>query len=436
MTDRLAEIINADQANSWYRHSLETPFVSTSKPENIHARVCVVGAGFAGLAAAVGLHERGFDDVVVVEAGEVGHGASGRNGGFVFGGYSLSPQALVRQQGVSRAREMYQLTTAAVELIRQRVGQYQIDCQLQNAGAMLADWFDRPDALQQEMQFMNQSMGANWKFIPRAQLRQQLATDRYYDGLLEPDAAHFHPLSYAVGLAEVLDKAGIPVWQHCPVTSIKRTHKRWCVSAGDIEITADQVVLACGGYQQILKAKPRQAILPISTYIMVTEPLPDSLPKLIREPWAVYDTRFAFDYYRPLPGQRLLWGGRITVRDPDVKTIEKRLRADMARVFPELAKVKADYVWSGLMGYPRHEMPMIGESEPGLWHLTGFGGHGVAPTTAIGDLLAATISENDKRYQWFKQYDLKSVFGPAGLIAAQLNYWYLQTRDYWRDPQR
>ncbi|MBE9548977.1 MAG: FAD-binding oxidoreductase [Proteobacteria bacterium] len=436
MTDKLAAIINADQANSWYRHSLETAFSSTSAPVNTQTKVCVVGAGFAGLAAATGLHERGFDDVVVVEAGEVGHGASGRNGGFIFGGYSLSPQALVRQQGVFRAREMYQLTTTAVELIRQRVAQYQLDCQFHDAGVMLADWFDRPDKLHKEMQFMNQSMGANWEFVPRSQLCRQLETDRYYDGLLETDAAHFHPLAYATGLAKVLDNAGIPVWQHCPVTSIQRDGNRWCVKAGEVEVIADQVVLACGGYQQILKAKPRQAILPISTYIMVTERLPELLPKLIRPAWAVYDTRFAFDYYRPLPDQRLLWGGRITVRDPDVKTIEKRLRADMARVFPALANVKADYVWSGLMGYPRHEMPMIGESEPGLWHLTGFGGHGVAPTTAIGDLLAAAISENDKRYQWFKQYDLKSVFGAAGLIAAQLNYWYLQTRDYWRDPQR
>ena len=436
MSAEISAKIYAEQANSWYRHSLRAPFKASSVAVNTRTRVCVVGAGFAGLAAATGLHERGFDDVVVVEAGEVGHGASGRNGGFVFGGYSLATQDLARQQGIERARQMYELTTAAVKLIRQRSETYRLDCQFRNTGVMLADWFDRPDQLQQQLQFMNQDMGASWEFIPRSQLRQQLDSGRYYDGLLEPGAAHFHPLAYACGLADNLQNAGIPVWPHFPVTAIKRESSHWLVKSGGIEIKADQVVLACGGYQQILKAPPARAIMPISTYIMVTEPLPEKLPKLLAAPWAVYDTRFAFDYYRPLPEQRLLWGGRITVRDPDTTTIEQRLRHDMARVFPELADVKADFVWSGLMGYPRHQMPMIGQSEPGLWHLTGFGGEGVAPTTAVGELLAAAISEDDQRYQWFDKYDLKSVFGPAGLIAAQLNYWYLQTRDYWRDPQR
>ncbi|MCF6264907.1 MAG: FAD-binding oxidoreductase, partial [Xanthomonadales bacterium] len=313
---------------------------------------------------------------------------------------------------------------------------YQLDCQFQSTGVMLADWFNRSDKLQEQLQFMNQQMGANWEFVPREQLRQAINSERYYDGLLEPGAAHFHPLAYVHGLATTLQDAGIPVWQHFPVTDIQRVNKKWRVTSGKVEIMADQVVLACGGYQSILKAKPARAVMPISTYVMVTEPLPTILPELLATPRAVYDTRFAFDYYRRLPDNRLLWGGRISVRDPNTTTIEKRLRSDMARVFPALENVKADFVWSGLMGYPRHQMPMVGESEPGLWHLTGFGGEGVTPTTAVAELLATAISEGDTRYLWFKPYNLKSVFGPAGLIAAQLNYWYLQTRDYWRDPQK
>ncbi len=423
-------------AESWYRAvSGQQPPETTSR-DKTQCRVCVVGAGFAGLATAIALHERGIDDVLVLEAGEVGHGASGRNGGFVFGGYSLSPEALAKQRGLKRAQEMYQLTTDAVDLIAQRVHKYQIDCQHKAAGIMLADWFDRPDLLQQQLEFMNREMGANWEFYPRSELRQQLDTERYYDGLLEPGGAHFNPLQYARGLASHLESVGIPVWQHSPATEIKPCGKRWQVNVAGTWVEADQVVLACGGYQKILNSPPRSAILPIATYIMVTEALPQQLPDLIRQPWAVYDTRFAFDYYRPLPDNRLLWGGRISIRDPQPKLVETMLRRDLARVFPQLAEVQVDYVWSGLMGYPRHQMPMIGQSSPGLWHVTGFGGHGVAPTTALGELLAAAISTGDQRYRWFDHYPLKPVFGHLGMLAAQLSYWQYAFRDWWRDPQR
>jgi len=431
-------------ANSWYQASLGQRAYKAPAAENAQTRVCVVGAGFAGLATAIGLYERGFTDVVVVDAGEVGHGASGRNGGFVFGGYSLSPQALVKQQGEIRARQMYELTTSALNIIRQRTNSYSIDCQFKDTGIIMADWFGQDHKLRQEQAFMNDVLGANWEFVPRAELSTQLSSARYYSGLLEPDGAHFHPLAYANGLADKLNTAGIPVWTHSPVTEIKprqkETGKGWLVKAqtasGEIRLQADTVIMACGGYQKIQALPPARAILPIATYIMVTEPLGEILDTLIKPEWAVYDTRFAFDYYRPLADKRLLWGGRISIRDPDKTAIESLLRKDLKTVFPGLAGVKADYVWSGLMGYPRHQMPMIGESEPGLWHLTGFGGHGVAPTTALGELMAATLSENDTRYQWFGNYNLKSVYGSAGMLAAQLNYWYLQYRDYLNDPQR
>ncbi len=423
-------------AESWYRASAINSLPVTTVRENVQCRVCVVGGGFAGLATAVGLQERGFNDVLVVEAGEVGHGASGRNGGFIFGGYSLSPQALVKQQGEARAREMYQLTTAAVGLIEQRVKAYAIDCQHRAAGVMLADWFNRPDLLQQKQRFMQQKLATSWEFYPRSELRRQLDSERYYDGLLEREAAHFNPLQYAQGLAAKLQRGGVEVWQNSPVTEIKAKGNKWQLAVAGVHVETEIVVLACGGYQKILRAPPRSAILPIATYIMVTEALPESLPELISQPWAVYDTRFAFDYYRPLPGQRLLWGGRISIRDPQPQIIEAMLRRDLARVFPQLTEVKADYVWSGLMGYSRQQMPMIGQSKPGLWHLTGFGGHGVAPTTAVGELLAAAISEGDQRYRWFDHYALKPVFGHLGLLAAQLNYWQYALRDWWRDPQK
>jgi glycine/D-amino acid oxidase-like deaminating enzyme len=187
--------------------------------------------------------------------------------------------------------------------------------------------------------------------------------------------------------------------------------------------------VSCGGYIDGFHPPLARAVLPISTYVMVTEPLGEKLRDYLREDYAVYDTRFAFDYYRPLPDTRLLWGGRISIREQP-RDIAELLRSDLVKVFPALADVRVDYAWGGLMGYSRHKMPHIGQLQPGLWYCQSFGGHGVAPTTAGGEIMAAALAEGDTRYQEFADFGPTSTFGPAGLLGAQLSYWYYELRDW------
>ena len=189
------------------------------------------------------------------------------------------------------------------------------------------------------------------------------------------------------------------------------------------------VVLACGGYLARLRRRVDEAVLPIATYVMVTAPLGARMADVLSTPAAVYDTRFAFDYYRPLPDTRLLWGGRISVVDRSPRDVEKMLRRDMLRVFPQLGDVAIDFAWSGLMSYAPHEMPHVLEAEPGLWVAQGFGGHGVAPTTAAGELLASAIAEGDRRWTMLARYGLQPAFKPAGFLAAQASYWWAQSKD-------
>jgi len=173
--------------------------------------------------------------------------------------------------------------------------------------------------------------------------------------------------------------------------------------------------------------------LPIATYVMVTEPLADRMHEILHTKAAIYDTRFAFDYYRPLPDSRLLWGGRISVLDRSPEAVKKLLYRDLMKVFPQLRDVKIDFAWSGLMSYSRHEMPQIAEIEKGLWCGQAFGGHGVAPTTFAGELLAAAIAEGDLRWKDMASYGLVSALKPAGFVGAQLAYWWLQAKDGWKD---
>ena len=403
----------------------------------IEAEVCIVGAGFAGMATALGLLERGVKDVVVLEAQRVGHGASGRNGGFVFGGYSLDCADLLAQLGPERARAVYALTRTAVDLIRQRIARHAIDCEAVEGGALLANWFDDEAILRRQQQLMEQHFGVTWRFIDKAELAQWVQSERYTAALLEPDAFHFHPLKYALGEAAAIESLGGRILEGSRATAVASRAGGMRVTTDHGAVHAPHVVIAGGGYLANLVPQLERAILPIATYVMATEPLGDALHAVLPSRAAVYDTRFAFDYYHKLNDTRLLWGGRISVRDRDPRDIAAFLKQDMLKVFPSLRDARVEHAWGGMMSYARHKMPQIGRlqdgAQRGLWYGLGFGGHGVAPTTAAGELLAAAIAHGTPLPEGFERYGLPRTWRPAGLVAAQATYSWLQWKDRWRE---
>lgn len=394
--------------------------------------VCIIGAGFAGLATAMSLVERGVTDIAILEAEQVGHGASGRNGGFVFGGFSLGEQALLAAVGDEAARKLYRLTLDAVEAIRRRIARHGIDCAAREAGVYLANWFGDERILERHQRFMQEKMGVSWRRIDREELAETLHTARYSGALFEPGAFHFHPLKYARGLARVLAEAGVAIHEGSRAGRIERDGALWRVTTAAGEVRARDVVMCCGGYLKRLHPRLARATLPIATYVMTTEPLGERLRSALRTDAAVYDTRFAFDYYRPLPDTRLLWGGRISVRERKPSEVATLLYRDMLRVYPQLAGVKVEHAWSGLMSYGRHRMPQLGRLPDGLWYGMGFGGHGVGPTTLAGEVLAAAIQGDLSGVSGFAPWGLPFAGGPAGLAAAQLTYWYHELRDWLR----
>ena len=391
--------------------------------------VCVIGGGVAGLNTALGLVERGQANVVLLEARSVGFGASGRNGGFVFGGYSRGEARLVDDLGAETAREVYGWTTDAVRRIRSRVDHYGIDCDVVAGGVIWANWFADPGPLRARQSLLASRYGVDWVWLDRDEMRRRIASERYSDGLYESAAFHFHPLRYARGIAGVLQDGGVRIHEDTPAIAVERDADGWRVTTPAGEVRARTVVLACGGYLARLRRRVDDAVLPIATYVMVTEPLGERMQDVLRTPAAVYDTRFAFDYYRPLPDSRLLWGGRISVLDRSPAEVEALLVRDMLRVFPQLRGVAIDYAWSGLMSYAPHEMPHVTEAEPGLWVAQAFGGHGVAPTTAAGELVASAIVEGDTRWKRLSRYGLQPAFKPFGFAAAQAGYWWAQAKD-------
>ncbi len=425
--------MHPNPAISYYRAT--TPDAPSWPPlkGGVDAHVAVIGGGFAGLNTALGLVEHGVGDVCLLEAERIGHGASGRNGGFVFAGYSLGERSLLRQLGDARARALFTRTVEAVRCIRTRVQQHGIACEPVDAGVLWANWFRDPEVLRSRQQLLAEHFGVQWDWVPREALREQLRTERYSDALYERNALHLHPLKYAQGLARVASERGVRVHEGSAAIALRRDGEGWRVRTAAGEVRARHVVLACGGYLAGLKARVDRAVLPIATYVMVTEPLGARLHEAIATSSAIYDTRFAFDYYRKLPDERLLWGGRISVRNRSAAEVQKLLRRDLARVYPQLADARIDYAWSGLMSYARHEMPQIGGDGQGLWWAQAFGGHGLAPTTVAGQLLAEAIADRGDGWRAFERYGLVSAWRPLGYLAAQGSYWWLQARDAWKD---
>ncbi len=397
------------------------------------ADVIVVGAGLAGLVTALELARGGLKPLVL-EAHVVGWGASGRNGGIVSPAFACGSEAIAARVGVEAARALHRLTIEGVGRVRGYISDLGIAGADPIPGLLNLRRFDRSDDLHAYAAEFAQDFGYALTYLNRDAIRERLVSDRYYHGLADAEAFHIHPLNYLRGLAAELERLGGRIYEGSPAlqAQFKGAEKRIKTAQG--EARARRIVFATGGYTDGLVPRLKRAVLPIATYMMVSEIAPDLIASAIRTREAILDDRRASDYYRVIEGgNRLLWGGRITTRAASSAGLAQELRREMIGVFPQLAGLKTDLSWSGQMGYARHLMPQVGEMEPGAWHITAFGGHGLNTTAVAGKVLAEAILGETDRLNMFAAFGLDWAGGPLGLAAAQATYWKLQAQDWWRE---
>jgi gamma-glutamylputrescine oxidase len=419
--------------DTYYSRTAATSDTYPPAAGRIQADVCIVGGGLAGLTAAEKLARSGRS-VVLLEANRVAWGASGRNGGFVSAGYATGLSAIERRVGADGARELFRLSMEGVDIVRRHIDGLGIHEAHPVPGIAKALRYNSRGALQAASERQQREFGLSLRYLPREEVRGLFASPKYHEALLDEGAFHFHPLNYGRALAHAAVRQGAAIHEGSAVLSADLDGPRKILRTKDAEIAAGHVVFATGGYTGAVLPALRKAFLPIATYVLLTEHAPDLVRSAIRTKAAILDDRRAGDYYRVVDdGSRILWGGRITTRTTDPRDIAAVLRREMVTTYPQLAGLKVDVAWSGLMSYARHLMPQIGQWKPGLWYCTAFGGHGMNTTAIGGTVIAEGIAGESDRYRLFAPFGLDWNGGVLGRAAVQLTYWGYQAADAARE---
>ncbi len=413
-------------AESWYEATrVATPERSRLNFE-LDVDLCVIGGGLAGLTVAREVAKRGWS-VAVLEAGRVAWAASGRNTGFVLPGFHEDADTMVERIGLDHTRQLWALSEEGVDYVRRTIEETGMPGVEQVAGWLHVSKTDGDDQVRAHVERLRW-IGAQVEAWPTERVREALPNPRYFGAIHYPRAFHIHPLNYALGLAAAAEAAGARIFEDTPALSIDPAGVRKRIATPNARVRASHVVLAGNVHLGELMPQLAATLLPLTTFVMVSQPLGPQLAQVIRYRGGVSDTDRADNHYRIVGGanpgeQRLQWSGRVRVWEADPRWIGRGLVRDIRRNFPDLGKVEIAYLWSGTIGHAIHRMPQVGEIERGLWVASAFGGHGLNTTAMAGELIARGIVEGDETWRMFAPYELVWAGGRLGRVVAQGLYW-------------
>ncbi len=416
----------AEHIRSYYAASANPAPARPALRGDVTADVCIVGAGIAGCSTALHLAERGYR-VMVLEGRRVGWGASGRSGGQAIFGFASGQDKLIAHVGPAAAKQMFDVSVEALDLLKTRVERHAIDCDL-HWGQMHVAIKPRHETELQAWrdELVGQYGYTSLEWLEQAQVRGLLDTDRYLGGLLDRRSGHLHPLNYTLGLAAAAEAAGAVIHEDSLVTGIEHGATATVRTASG-SVQAKHVVLCCNAYlDEAISRRLRARIMPVGTYIVATAPLGEErIRRLMRENLAVTDINWVLDYFRCSADHRLLFGGRVSYSGLNPATTHRATRARMLKVFPQLADVGIDYAWGGYVDITMNRAPDFGRLAPNVYYLQGFSGHGIALTGMAGQLVAETVAGQAERFDLFARLQHRDfpggrLFRMPALVLAML----------------
>lgn len=366
---------------------------------DVRADVCVVGGGLTGVNTALELAQRGHS-VVLLEARRIGWGASGRNGGQLIRGIGHDVSGFAKYVGDDGVRYLQRAGLDSVTLVAERIRDLNIDCDLRWGFCELANTPAQFAAMAQEQEELN-ALGYQHqtRLVAASQIHEVVASDQYAGGLVDMGSGHLHPLDLVRAEARAASALGARIFEQSPALRIEHG-KRVVVHCAQGRVLADNLVLGCNAHLDELEPRLSGKVLPAGSYVVATEPLPESLAaQLIPQNMALCDQKVGLDYYRLTADRRLLFGGACHYSGRDPKDIGAYMRPKVLKVFPQLAQVRIDYQWGGMIGITANRFPQVGrlKAHPNVFFAQGYSGHGLNVTHWSAKLLAEAIHSGQSK---------------------------------------
>jgi glycine/D-amino acid oxidase-like deaminating enzyme len=321
----------------------------------------------------------------------------------VLTGLKLSPETLSTRYGIELTRKMYAASLASIDLVEQVIREDNIACDFSRCGHLeVACKPSHFDSYARSVETIAREFNHKLRIIQRAELADEIGSSIYHGGIVDESSAGLNPARYVSGLAAAALTSGACIFHNATVQRISPAsnsgNRSFTLQTSRGDVQADNVLIATSGYTSAATPGLRRKIIPIGSFIITTEPLPDALAReLSPRNRMIYDSKHYLYYYRLTPDNRMLFGGRAAFFPETKNTIRRSaeiLRHGMIDVFPQLRDIKLSHAWGGTLDFCFDTMPHAGQMD-GIYYALGYAGHGVAMATYLGAKIAERICGDD-----------------------------------------
>ena len=406
MTDPLNNSYYAATANAW---ETQQSYVGDGDYD-----VAVIGGGFTGLSAALACAEKGLR-VALIEQHSIGFGASGRNGGQLIPGLRWSMREIDEEFGRERSQAIFDLAYGAVARVKDRIAKHNIRCDLKRGHLEAAYKPAHFDAMQRDADFLAREFGWEAEVVQPKDMGQHINGGGYHGGIYDPQGGHFHPLNYALGLAEAALAAGVKIVEIAEECGVEKSGQILEVEYSWGDVRAKNAIFATDTYLGENYDDLGRYTIPIMNYNVATAPLPDA-DHLFPSDAAIADSRFVLNYFRLSADKRLIFGGGEKYVQTPPSDIAGFVRKHILEVFPHLADTPIDYAWGGSVGVTMNRLPHMGR-KGNVFYAHGFSGHGALITTLAGELMAEAVVGTMERFDVFANLPHRPF--PGGKMFAR-----------------
>jgi len=413
----------------WWDTTPRPSLISESLPSKVD--VLVVGSGYTGLCAAIQTARAGRS-TLVIDAEDIGWGCSSRNGGQVSSSIKPDYLRLSKQYGSDTAFQVFREGYRALAWIDDFIKEERIECNFRVGGGFHGAHTSRHyEEMGRKLSQNPNAFMSDMYLVPRAEQSVEIGTDFYFGGLVSPKNASLDPASYHQGILKLSLDAGARVIGHCSAINIENLSRgariRVHTTKGAVE-TRD-VIIATNGYTGSLMPWLQRRVIPIGSYIIATEDIGiERASQIIPMDRNITDSRRVIVYYRLSPDRhRLIFGGRVSLRETDTRISASRLHDQMTLIFPQLKEVKVSHSWMGFVGWTFGQMPHIGQHD-GVWYSLGYCGSGISLASYFGarlgqQVLGSTDSRTILDGLAFDTHPL--YYGSPWFLGASV-WWYEQ----------